>query len=251
MTYTKDTFRWPLLGTANAKTIKGEKLGFATYILYLAPHTQNSKGINLCPKASEGCAQACLFTAGRGRFSNVANARIRKTEFFLNDRKGFVDKLIKEISKAIAKEEKKDEFIPVFRLNGTSDIRWEKLKGSNGLTIMETYPDTQFYDYTKLDNRFFVDMPDNYHLTFSRSEDNEEACKRVLEAGGNVTYVFDKVPDEWNGYKVISGDETDLRFLDESGVIVGLKYKVPNTKKGKMDLATAIKSGFVVSTETA
>jgi hypothetical protein len=40
---------------------KGEKLGYTTYIMYLAPYTQNSKGINLCSHASVGCAKACLF----------------------------------------------------------------------------------------------------------------------------------------------------------------------------------------------
>ena len=248
--HTKDTFRWKLLGTENAKTIKGRKKGYATFITYLAPHTQNSKGINLCPKASDGCANACLFSSGRGKFTSVKEARIRKTEFYLNDRVGFIDTLVEEIGKAIIKVNKKGEFTPVFRLNGTSDIRWEKMKGSNGLSIIDTYPDVQFYDYTKLDNRFDGSMPDNYHLTFSRSEDNDEACQRLLAKGVNVTYVFDEVPTEWNGYKVISGDETDLRFLDESGVIVGLKYKIPNTKKGAMNLKQAIENGFVVSTKT-
>jgi hypothetical protein len=243
--HTRHTYRWKLLGTQNAKTIKGQKKGYATYITYLAPHTQNSKGINLCPKASDGCAKACLFTAGRGKFNNVEQARIRKTEFYLNDRIGFIDMLTKEIGKVIAKETKAGQYTPVFRLNGTSDIRWEKQKGSNGKSIIDTYPDVQFYDYTKLDNRFDGSMPDNYHLTFSRSEDNDEACQRLLAEGYNVTYVFDEVPAEWNGYKVISGDETDLRFLDEQGVIVGLKYK----KANKTDLKEAIESGFVVDTK--
>ena len=45
----------------NAKTVKGQKYGFITAILYLAPSTQS--GFNVCPLASEGCKNACLYSA--------------------------------------------------------------------------------------------------------------------------------------------------------------------------------------------
>ena len=74
-------------GKTNAKMKKNE-IDFS-YILYMSPYTQNSKGINVCPKASAGCAEACLYSAGMGRFSNVKKARINKTEFWIKDKKAF------------------------------------------------------------------------------------------------------------------------------------------------------------------
>ena len=79
-------------GNTNAKTSKN---AVETYILYLSPYTQNSKKINVCPKASKGCAAACLFTAGRGRMSNVQSSRMNKTEYYLNDKSKFINQLAK------------------------------------------------------------------------------------------------------------------------------------------------------------
>jgi hypothetical protein len=59
-----------LLGVQNAKTSKGESLGYLTGIMYLAP-ANTVKGLNLCPFASSGCKAACLYSAGRGKFNNA------------------------------------------------------------------------------------------------------------------------------------------------------------------------------------
>jgi len=222
-----------LLSTENAKTVKGEKVGYTTYIMYLAPHTQNSKGINLCPHASEGCAKACLFGSGSARFEKTQQGKINKTEYFLADRKAFLEQLVNEIAK-IEKRHAKSKKKFAVRLNGTSDIRFEKLK-INGKNIFDTFPNVQFYDYTKNPIRMFMDMPKNYHLTFSMSEDNKDICLDMLKAGKNVAMVFGikkskPLPNEYMGFKVINGDETDLRFLDDDNVIVGLKYKMIMTQ---------------------
>ena len=117
-----------LLSSNNAKTIKGEKKNYKTFILYMSPFTQNSKGVNLCPMASEGCANSCLFESGFGGiYSSVKNGRIEKTEFYLSDRIGFLDKLVVEIGK-LEKKVADSEFILAIRLNGTSDISFEKQK---------------------------------------------------------------------------------------------------------------------------
>ena len=248
--FTKDNYRWPLLLVNNHKTIKGEKKGIKTYIMYMSSHKQNSKGVNLCPMASAGCAEACLFKSGMGGlYSNVEQGRINKSEFYLNDRIGFLDYLMKEITKIVKRHKTHKnyvDFIPVFRLNGTTDIRWEKQKASNGLTILEAFPDYQFYDYTKIPARMFMDMPANYHLTFSRSETNDDDVMKALSAGKNVAVVFDKVPETWRGYPVIDADETDLRFMDPENVIVGLKYKNV-TSKGFDNKATIAKNEFVIN----
>jgi hypothetical protein len=241
-----------LLSTVNAKTVKGEKLGYTTYIMYLSPHTQNSKGINLCSHASKGCAKACLFGSGAARFETVQNGKRNKTEFYLADRKAFMEQLVKEITKAVklhglieGEKQYKKNGIDVLRyknfairLNGTADIPFEKIKLDSGLNIFETFPEVQFYDYTKNPKRFEKELSPNYHLTFSRSEDNDSDVETVLANGGNVAIVFgikdiNKLPTEYKGYKVINGDETDLRFLDESNIVVGLKYKLVTGKGTK------------------
>jgi hypothetical protein len=235
-----------LLTSNNAKTVKGEKKNYKTFIMYLSPFTLNSKGVNLCPMASEGCANACLFESGfGGMYQNVKNGRMEKTEFYLSNRIGFLDKLVDEITKLEAKY-KDSEYTLAIRLNGTSDISFEKQITSNGKTIFDTFPNVQFYDYTKNYTRFKKALPSNYHLTFSRSEINHEIAMDILSKGHNVAMVFDKLPETYNGYKVVNGDETDLRFLDEKNVIVGLKYKKITGKGGAEKNKEALSSGFVL-----
>jgi len=229
-----------LLGIANTKTMKGEKYGYQTYIMHLAPSTLS--GYQVCPMASPGCASACLNLSGMGKFSNVQAARIAKTKWFFEDRKAFLAQLVKEVEAAIRKSTRLG-FTPAFRLNGTSDIRWEQYavvrNGVEYRNIMEAFPTTQFYDYTKLTNRNFV--PSNYHLTFSRSETNYMETVRMM-AQMNVAVVFDEIPDKYMGITVVDGTETDLRFLDPSFVIVGLKAN----GKAKKD-----QTGFTVLTRAA
>lgn len=229
-----------LLNSGNAKTRKGEKLGYITYGLHLAPHTLS--GFNVCKDASAGCAAACLNIAGRGAMSNVQKARIAKTRFLFEDRPAFLSQLVAEITAAI-KSAKRKNMIPCFRLNLTSDLPWEKIK-VDGKNVMELFPDVQFYDYTKIADRMgsFLarEMPSNYHLTFSRSEEekNQILCSAFLKSKGNVASVFrGALPKVWNGLPVVNGDETDLRFLDPKGYIVGL------VEKG---LAKKDKTGFVL-----
>lgn len=231
----------PLLSTSNTKIRKGEKSGFKTAGIHLAPHKLS--GYNTCVAASNGCAAACLNTAGMGAYSTVQAARIKKTKMFFEDRGNFLNALIKEIQSAI-KKANKNNMTPAFRLNLTSDIAWEKIT-INNQTIMEMFPDVSFYDYTKIPRRMlnFINgkFPKNYHLTFSRSENNQTHADIVMACGGNVAVVFrGKLPDTYKGKKVIDGDENDLRFLDPKGVIVGLVEK----GKAKKDA-----SGFVVEPE--
>lgn len=208
---------------ADAKTSKGDKFGYMTGIMYLAP--ANVSGFEVCPSRSEGCAAACLFTAGRGVYHNVRDARIRKTQLLFNNRSEFLNNLKDDIRLLVKKADKVGK-IPCVRLNGTSDLGWEGLARD----IMSEYNSVQFYDYTKVLPRMlrYCDgkLPKNYHLTFSRSESNWLDCKKVLKAGGNVAAVFYKqLPNTYDGYKVVDGDLSDLRFLDDKNVIVGLKAK--------------------------
>lgn len=221
-----------LLTKSNLKTLKGESKGYQTWIMHLSP-SDVSGVMNTCPKASPGCRAACLNTAGHGGMikpdgtSRVQEARRRRTRMLYNGESEFLDLLCTEIQQAKLYSSRKG-FEAVFRLNGTSDILWEK-KG-----IIDEFKDTQFYDYTKIVKRR---VPSNYHLTFSRSEDNTSDVLQALRQNWNVAVVFDRIPETYMGLPVMSGDEDDLRFLDPKDVVIGLKAK----GRARKDV-----SGFVV-----
>jgi len=216
-----------LLSTANPKIQKGTKLGYLSFILHLAP--ADVSGREVCPKRTAGCTAACLNTAGRGGMFRkgettnvIQEARKRKTRYFFEARDYFMMDLYNDIQKGI-KQAKKLGLTPVFRLNGTSDLSWEKYT-INDKNLFELFPDVQFYDYTKVLGRK-VARYKNYHLTFSAADGNGLDVQRAMAAGMNVAMVFDRVPETYMGRTVINADDTDLRFLDPKGVIAGLKAK--------------------------
>ena len=147
-----------LLSTANPKIQKGTKLGYLSFILHLAPATLSGK--ETCPKRTAGCTAACLNTAGRGGIikkgestNAIQQARIRKTKLFFENRVTFMTQLVKDIELGI-KQSLAKNLIPVFRLNGTSDIAWEKYSvtrdGVVYKNIFEAFANVTFYDYTKI-----------------------------------------------------------------------------------------------------
>ena len=238
-----------LLTPGNPKTEKGRGAGYWTFILHLAP--ARLSGFNVCAMATQGCIAACLNTAGRGGImgghgilthadvaagiqNTIQRARIRRTRWFFEDRAGFMTALADDIAKAIAKA-KRTGFVPVFRLNGTSDIRWEREPVAGFPNIMTLFPDVQFYDYTKLPNR--RNVPANYDITFSLADGNEQHARTAWQNGMNVAAVFRNadtvaryVAQGFQGMPVFVGDDSDLRFLDPRGVIVAL-YAKGNAKR--------------------
>jgi hypothetical protein len=237
-----------LLSTGNPKILKGTKQGFNTYILHLAP--ADVSGYNTCPKATAGCKAACLNTAGRGGMFKkgettnvIQEARIRKTKMFYENRDLFMQLVVKDIELGI-KQSAKKELVPVFRLNGTSDLSFEKYEViRNGVTyenIFAAFPEVQFYDYTKILGRKVKEIK-NYHLTFSAADGNDNDVRKAIAQGYNVATVFgikknSPMPEFYEGRPVFNGDDSDLRFLDPKGVVVGLYAK----GKAKKDT-----SGFV------
>jgi hypothetical protein len=233
-----------LLSTGNPKILKGLKSGYNTYILHLAP--ADLSGYNTCPKATAGCKSACLNTAGRGGMfkkgettNAIQKARIRKTKMFYEQRQDFMLALKKDIELAI-KQSKKLGLIPVIRLNGTSDLSWEKYDMIPGQNVFECFPDIQFYDYTKILGRKVKGIA-NYNLTFSAADGNDADVYRAISEGYNIATVFglkktEPMPETYLGRTVFNGDDSDLRFLDPKGVVVGLYAK----GKAKKDT-----SGFV------
>jgi hypothetical protein len=234
-----------LLGIdTNAQTIKGEKYGIKTAILYLMPAKQS--GVQLCAMAATaGCEKGCLFKAGRGAMSNVMLSRLRKTLYFNQYRDLFMNQLQNELIRERAKAERKGYKL-IVRLNGTSDIRWENIAVSGYANIMQALPDLTYYDYTKLSNR--RNIPANYDLTFSYSGVPAYApyVAKAVANGERIAVVFRNRAiveamlangDTFLGLPVIDGDNSDIRHLEPKGVIVALYAKGP---------ARRDQSGFVV-----
>lgn len=208
----------------------GQK-GYMLVGLSLAPHTIS--GYNCCPSSTPGCRKSCIYVSGYSYiYPNILKARIAKTIAWFEHRDKFKDKLEEELF-ILANKAKQLNMQLSVRLNVFSDIPWEQ----HFPEIFKKYPEVMFYDYTKIFKRMmkFTEgkLPKNYHLTFSRSEQNEKECQKVLDAGGNVSVVFKITPhnwklsrpQEWNGYPVIDGEKSDLRFLDPKNSVIGLVAK--------------------------
>lgn len=238
--------------SSNAKTVKGEKLGYLTGVLYLAP--AKLSGYQTCPMAAVAqCEAACLNTAGLGGvYSSIQRARIAKTKRFFEAREAFMSDIVKSIRALIKLARKprrvKGRFAKPYqvlvRLNGTSDIRWENvpvtIDGIEYRNLMEAFPDIQFYDYTKLSNR--KDIPSNYDLTFSYSGVKQyqpqviKAQKALMRIAVVFRHVQD-IPKRFIGLKCIGGDNSDVRHIEKQNVIVALYAK----GRAKHD-----RTGFVV-----
>ena len=217
-------------GATNTKTAKND---IKTFILYIAPHTQNSKNIDLCPHRSKGCTIACLFSAGRGKFTNVQNARIEKANYFVEYKKEFLNHLAKEINTKVKTARRKGEKI-AFRLNGTSDLDFVYLlKKHANFDIMDTKDVAIYYDYTpNILRALRYKNHTLYTVTFSRKEDNGKDTQIALDNNINVAVVFDKLPRTWYDKKVIDGDKSDLEMIKNKNVILGLVAK-GDAKKDK------------------
>jgi hypothetical protein len=228
--------------SSDSKTVKGQKFGYMTGILYLAPFTLS--GTNLCPMAERAkCFEACLNTAGRGVMNSVQKGRLRKATLFNNDQQTFMMELVKDI-RALIRKANREGFTPLVRLNGTSDIRWEgrhfRLDGKL-VTIFEAFPSIQFYDYTKISNR--KNIPANYDLTYSYSgvEGYQRYVSIAVKNHMRVAVVFrdrKRIPAVFLDMECIDGDNSDLRHLDPFGVVVAL-YAKGRARKDN--------SGFVVN----
>lgn len=240
-----------LLSVGNdAKTVKGLKKGILTGVMYLAPY--DVSGYQVCPNASKGCSAACLYTSGMGAMSNVQKSRINKTKWFFEDRESFMEVLVKNIE-ALIRKAGREGLIPAVRLNGTSDIAWEKIKcvrdGVEYRSLMDAFPDTQFYDYSKILGRKRALAMDNYQLTFSLAEDNDSQAIKALSEGYNVAVVMrlgrgDPKPETWAGYPVVDGDETDVRFLDPDGGHVVALFAKGDAIKDTSGFVRDVNGGF-------
>jgi hypothetical protein len=227
----------------NAKTVKGQKQGYLTGILYIAP--ANLSGYNTCALAeAAGCIAACLNTAGLGGvYSSIQEARIKKARLFFEQRDLFMYNIVQDI-KLLIKRAAAKGFTPLVRLNGTSDIKFENVPltvdGIEYPNIFAVFPEIQFYDYTKIPNR--DSLPSNYDLTYSYSGvlSYQKYLDIAIAKGMRIAAVFrteKNIPKKYRGMICIPGDNTDIRHIEPKGVIVALYAK----GKAKKDY-----SGFVI-----
>lgn len=217
-----------LLTTHNLKVEKSNaKEGYYTAILHLSP------GISVCHWASPACLRSCLNRAGIAYILQTKlKARKKRTALLFDNTPLFLAQLVVEIRKHVRKAESVGR-IPAIRLNGTSDIPWERITP----WLFDMFPTVQFYDYTKGLCRLGR-TPPNYHLTFSRSETNAFEVGVALERGFQVAVVVEKKAwcDRWHGFRTCSGEADDLIFQREALVQL-LVPKGPARKD---------RSGFVV-----
>ena len=231
--------KYNLLSSGSTKIEKSNKLSdeWFSRIIYLAPDDLADGKNTLCPYAKVAkCNVPCLNTAGMGKFSNVQQSRIKKSLLFLNDQQEFMRQLVQDVNKFLKECDRLGKK-PALRLNGTSDIQWETIKVDGHENIFAMFPQIQFYDYTKIPTRKVEHIP-NYHLTWSYSEANDKYATLFDKVSNNIAVVFrDALPKMFKGLKVIDGDKHDMRFLDETQVVVGL------IEKGEAKKDT---SGFVI-----
>lgn len=223
----------------STKHEKAYKYQEMVYTIYLAPAKMS--GYEVCPMRSAECTKLCLNESGHNRIdvhvNKINKSRIKKTKLFFENREFFMGWVIDEIKHAKLKAEKNGFKFSV-RLNNTSDISPESfyIKDDEGnvKNILEIFPDVQFYDYTKVPKRMLLKKKyPNYDLTFSYSGSNLEDCFKMLDNEIRVAMVFNEVPKEYMGYKVVNGDLNDLRHYEAGNVIVGLKYKKVREKLSK------------------
>ena len=231
--------KYNLLSSGSTKIEKSNKLSdeYFSRIVYLAPDDLADGKRTLCPYAKVAkCNVPCLNTAGMGKFTNVQQSRIRKSLLFLNDQQEFMRQLVQDVNKFLKECDRLGKK-PALRLNGTSDIQWETIEVDGYENIFAMFPQIQFYDYTKIPTRKVEHIP-NYHLTWSYSEADSKYAALIKNVSNNIAVVFrEALPEVFKGFKVIDGDKHDMRFLDETQVVVGL------IEKGEAEKDT---SGFVI-----
>ena len=274
-----------LLSTAaaNTKTAKSElnRPDYTLLSLALSPANSAPGLPSNCPNASPGCISACVSHVGLSNvFKSILEARIRKTVFFRENRSAFMTQLAGEISHERDRAYANGKILAI-RPNCFSDIIWERIPvpgtvstaTPHGRSLMDLFPDCQWYDYTKLTFRMHDNsLPENYSLTASWSEipKHKDACAEILHSGlGNVAIVFgenggmtgshaysQRIPRIWNvagkDFRVFDADPQDMRFLDwnprtskgaKFGRIAGLRLKSSNS----IERMKALASGFAVT----
>lgn len=202
-----------------------------TYVLYMQPADKVAVR-TLCPVAEvAGCKGPCLIDSGQLGMKAGQRAATKRTLWFLLDREGFEYQLYIEMQKAFVRFEKGRTERPLFRLNGTSDIDWT--------AFIERHQWADFYDYTKVPAivRKARNLL-NYDVTYSGSMYSAQSrtlAEQAIVRGDRVAFAVNSkgLKSDCGGLNAIledyySFDETDLRPLDDAGIIGVLSRKGSN-----------------------
>jgi hypothetical protein len=181
--------------------------------------------INLCPRASRGCAAACLVFSGQSGMPQAQRAQAVRTAFMIAMPEAFGLILGAELRNAVRSKGSIN-----LRLNTTSDIRWELIAPVAMAALAAD--GVKLYDYTAWSPEDRK-ASSGYSLTYSAKEPShtsDEYLTDILVRRGNVAMPFttargEALPATWNGFRVIDGDKSDERRNDPAGVVVGLRAK--------------------------
>lgn len=196
-----------ILGTSS-KVERAGGLDVLTVVAYLAPDGVTPGG-TLCPWATDGCRSACLAeNTGRMSMGNVAPGRTRKALLWRLFPMHFVAGLQRELRRHVGRAARLGK-APAVRLNGTTDIRWERYRG----VLMDVFPQVSFYDYTKAPARArgLSSMPSNYVLCYSVSERAESLseARRYIAAGHGAAIVVAGTSETKKAAKVAAASVID------------------------------------------
>ena len=220
---------------------------------------------NVCPFSGK-CVVPCLRTSGRLKFTDSQIAMLKRRLLFAYSMKYNPEIYFNLLCQYIEKELRKAQRLHLklaVRLNGTSDIRWERLNMKtgkqdapiSGTSIIRKFPNVQFYDYTKFPNFLRISwMPwENYNLTYSFNEKTTPLeIESNFNAGRNIAIVFrsempNKIMFNDDMVEVIDGDKHDLRLpsIDGTSKFIGLtaKGKAKNDFSGFVNDYSATKDG--------
>lgn len=217
----------------NPKTQKSIPYGYLTGVLHLAPHdSADPGGHSVCPHATPSCIALCLNTSGRGGIiktgettNAILEARKRRTRGFWHDRSEFASQLTRDARKLSARATKLGLKLAL-RLNGTSDLDWERINPTMVDTLSRF---SVLYDYTKSTAKA-KRTADRIDYTLSWTGENDAKCLEHVAAGGKLAVVFALKPNEalprfWRDIPVVDGDSHDLTFLRPKACIIGLRAK--------------------------
>ena len=170
-----------------------------------------------------------------------ARSRYLKTWFFFTQPLAFLRLIVREIKSnaASANRNRRGYYL---RLNGMSDIEWERFLYIDKL-VGDTVGLRAFYDYTKHPKKNRIDQarkipggvpfPDKYRLIFSWDE-KKQTPKRATEwmrYGSSISVVYPysmakQIQKFKRKHKFVKvGDEDDNRFKDKPRSIIFLKNK--------------------------
>ena len=233
---------------------KGAKSTNPEYILYLAPVREAGTSVDMCPRATHGpngCASSCLYTAGRGKFASIRAGRVARTRFMVTYPAHFLVMVAGNL-KAIAKRSRNAGTSPWVRLNGTSDVPWERSQAGRQLIRYGQSLGIGFGDYTKFPAAERDREPYPSYMLARSAWPTQKSAEEVIElwrSGESVSVVVDDIEllIALGTLGIVSADKSDewLRLPEPTIGVLSPKGDLRSGEPGKafyraVDLARAL-----------